>query len=334
MVKKRQGENIFGLHLGKIYKLDNRLYMIDELQNTYPIESLIFVNKYFNTQEGDLEYPRIWENKTEAIKETTGKTEPKEGDIVLFGFIGGSGKYPVILGSTLKISLFGDKYRSEFAGFLDMQEARHLIKENIKRKIELTEDKSGNFEKTITTYEDIENDGDPKEERGSCKLTVGKDGEIAIDLVELAEMTGTGNITLNLKGNDGQTNGNINVNFNGKLSLINTDDEGVANGNKIVIDNTDGEEKILVEDKHGNKYNSTKDGTVFTDVNGNTYTNNADGIKLEDKDGNIIEFRGATLSCLPKTMLNLGKAAAIAVNNFPACLFTGAPHSTSADVKA
>ena len=308
--------------------------MIDESQNVYPVKSLSFINKYFNGQEGDVEYPRIWEDSTETIKETTGKTEPKEGDIVLFGFIGGRVNFPVIFGSISQLNLFGDKYRSEFAGFLDMQEARHLIKENIKRKIELTEDKSGNFEKTITTYEDIENERDPQEERGSCKLTIGKDGEIVLDIAEIAEMTGTGNITLNLKGNDGQTNGNINVNFNGKLSLINTDDEGVANGNKIVIDNTDGEESISIEDKHGNKYNSTKDGTVFTDVNGNTYTNSADGIKLEDKDGNIIEFKGATLSCLPKTMLNLGKAAAIAINNFPACLFTGAPHSTSADVKA
>ena len=209
MVKKRQGENIFGLHLGKIYKLDNRLYMIDERQNTYPIESLIFVNKYFNSRESDLEYPRIWENKTEDIKETTGKTEPKEGDIVLFGFIGGNGKYPVVFGSTLKISLFGDKYRTEFDGFLDMQEARHLIKENIKRKIELTEDKFGNFEKIITTYEDIVNEGDPKEERGSVGFTVGKDGEIEINITEIAEKTGTGNITLNLVGNNGQINGNI-----------------------------------------------------------------------------------------------------------------------------
>jgi len=341
MIIKRQGSKSYGLHIGRIYKQDNFVYMIDEEQNIYPFESLIFTNKYFNINEGDLEYPRVWERKTENIKETTGKTAPKEGDIVLFGFINGRVNYPVIFGSILHINLFADpsknkegKYRQEFSDFLKMQESRHLIKENIKRKIEYIEDNAGNIENTIKTYEDIENEGDPQEERGTIKLVIGKNGEITLDIQEVAEKTGTGNIILNLKGNDGQVNGNITLNFNGKLALINTDDEGAANGNRIVIDNTDGDEKILIEDKHGNKYNSSKDGMSFEDANGNKYSNSADGIKFEDKNGNIIEMKSGSLECLPATMLKLGKAAAIAVNNFPACLFTGAPHSTSTDVTA
>ncbi|HCL00770.1 MAG TPA: hypothetical protein DHW42_11780, partial [Candidatus Marinimicrobia bacterium] len=268
MVKKGQGDNIFGLHLGRIFKRNNLVYMIDEDQNTYPIESLCFLNKYFNSQGGDIEYPRVWEGTTEKDKEATGKTEPMKGDIVLFTFIKGMARYPVILGSISQLNLFGDQYRAEFEKFLEMQEKRILIKENIKRKIVRGEDGFGNIEKTVTTYEDKENwaDENVQEERGSIGFTVGKDGEVEINITEIAEKTGTGNITLNLRGNDGQVNGNVNLNFNGKLNLINTDDEGIPNGNKIEIDNTEGEEKINIEDKHGNKYNSSKDGIVLEDT--------------------------------------------------------------------
>jgi len=276
VVKKLKGVNTFGLYIGQLFKNGNEIFLIDEMRNVFKIGSLSFLNKYFNANEGDIEYPRVWEDKTEQIKATTGKTEPKSGDIVIFGFIGGRVNYPIILGSISQINLFGDKYRSDFEKFIDMQEARHLIKSNIKRKIEIEEDNEGKHEKTITTYVDIANEGDPQEERGTIKLTIGKDGEIVLDIAEIAEKTGTGNLTLNLKGNDGQTNGNVTLNFNGKLSLINTDDEGAANGNKIVIDNTDGDEKISIEDKHGNKFNSTKDGItidVVGDVNVNASGN-------------------------------------------------------------
>lgn len=311
MAKKGQGDNIFGLHLGRIFKRNNLVYMIDEDQNTYPIEELCFLNKYFNSQEGEVEYPRVWEDTTEQIKETTGKTEPKKGDIVLFTFIKGMSKYPVILGSISQLNLFGDKYRVEFEKFLDMQEKRILIKENIKRKIVEKEDGFGNIEKTVTTYEDKENwaDENVQEERGTIDFKVGKDGEIVLDITELAEKTGTGNITLNLKGNDGQVNGNINLNFNGKLNLINTDNEGIANGNKIEIDNTDGEEKINIEDKHGNRYNSSKDGIVVEDTNGNRYTNDSNGVKIEVIGDANIEASGNALIAAKDTRIGSSGAA-------------------------
>jgi len=324
MVKKGQGDNIFGLHLGRIFKRNNLVYMIDEDQNTYPIESLCFLNKYFNSQEGDIEYPRVWEGTTEKDKEATGKTEPMKGDIVLFTFIKGMARYPVILGSISQLNLFGDQYRAEFEKFLEMQEKRILIKENIKRKIVRGEDGFGNIEKTVTTYEDKENwaDENVQEERGSIGFTVGKDGEVEINITEIAEKTGTGNITLNLRGNDGQVNGNVNLNFNGKLNLINTDDEGIPNGNKIEIDNTDSEEKINIEDKHGNKYNSSKDG-VKIKVVGDANIEASGNALITAKDTRIGSSGAAQSVCLKglvdwllthKHMGNMGAPAPV----FPA----------------
>lgn len=287
------GFNINGLHYGRLVKSDENVMLVDEARNKYPIESVLFLNRFFNPQEGDIEYPRVWEGITEKIKETTGSTAEKEGDIVVFAFAGGRVTYPVVLGSISQSNLFGDKYRADFSGFLDMQEARHLIKANIKRKIEYNEDKSGNIEKTITTYEDIANEGDPQEERGAVHFSVTKEGEVIIDITEIKDKTGTGNITLDIKGNDGQTNGNINLNFNGKLNLVNTDDDGAPTGTKLTIDNTIGAERIDFEDINGNKINITVDGMEMTDLNGNIYTMDSGGITLMNKDGKKIIMSGA-----------------------------------------
>lgn len=267
MVKKEQGSYITKLHIGRIYRKGELVFLIDENKNSYPVNSLLFLDKFFNPQEGDIELPKVWEDQTEEIKEFTGSTKPTEGDTVIFGFSEGKASYPIILGSVIQLRLFGNtdigKYRDDFLSFLDMQEKKVFIKENIKRKIVEKKDGYGGIERSITTFEDIEKEGDPQEERGTINFSISKEGDIQLDITEILEKTGKGNIVLNLKGNDGQANGNFTFNFNGKLNLINTNDEGNPTGTKISIDNTKGREKIEIEDVHGNKYHTTKDGTLI-----------------------------------------------------------------------
>ncbi len=89
-------------------------------------------------------------------------------------------------------------------------------------------------------------------------------------------------------------------------------------GHKIIFDDREGQEKIQIIDKNNNKIVMSENG-----------------IKLEDKYGNIIDMNMQFLDIIPQMVCRLGgNVATVNVNNFPACLFTGAPHSTNTKVKA
>lgn len=51
-------------------------------------------------------------------------------------------------------------------------------------------------------------------------------------------------------------------------------------GNKIKLNDKDGEEAISIEDKSGNSYISNKDGIIIKDVNGNEIVMAKDGVKV------------------------------------------------------
>lgn len=314
MVKKEQGNYITKLHIGRIYRKGELIFLIDENKNSYPVNSLLFLDKFFNPQEGDIELPKVWEDQTETIKEFTGSTKPTEGDVVIFGFIEGKASYPIILGSVIQLRLLGNadigKYRDDFLSFLNMQEKKLLIKENIKRKIVEKEDGYGKIERSITTFEDIENEGDPQEERGTINFSISKEGDIQLDITEILEKTGKGNIVLNLKGNDGQANGNFTFNFNGKLNLINTNDEGNPTGTKISIDNTKGEEKIEIEDVHGNKYHSTKDGVKILVV-GDADIEASENAVIKAKNVNVEASGNALIGAKDTKIGSLGASQAV-----------------------
>lgn len=72
--------------------------------------------------------------------------------------------------------------------------------------------------------------------------------------------TGTGNIALKIMGTE--NNGNIKLEMNGKFLLKQIDNEGNLIS-KVYLDNTKGNEKTIVSDKHKNKLELNKDGAII-----------------------------------------------------------------------
>ena len=81
-------------------------------------------------------------------------------------------------------------------------------------------------------------------------------------IVVLQGKENNGNFYLKLIGDDNQVNGNVKVELNGKYVLNQVTDEGEVFA-QILMDNTSGDEKIQVKDKHKNYLLMNKTGTVI-----------------------------------------------------------------------
>lgn len=103
-----------------------------------------------------------------------------------------------------------------------------------------------------------------------------------------------------------------------------------SKGSCIEIEDKDSEEVFIIKYADGSKNNTVtmdKDGIVVVDANENKIIMNQDGMTLEDKNKNKIELNATAINVFPATQCTIGSGAANPINNFPACLFTGAPHA-------
>jgi uncharacterized protein involved in type VI secretion and phage assembly len=103
-------------------------------------------------------------------------------------------------------------------------------------------------------------------------------------------------------------------------------------GNSIEMEDKDNEEVFIIKYNDGSKENLVtmdKDGIRIVDANQNKITLDTNGTVIEDKHSNKIEMSSASINILPAVQCNLGDSPINLVNNLPACLFTGAPHSIS-----
>ncbi len=100
-----------------------------------------------------------------------------------------------------------------------------------------------------------------------------------------------------------------------------------AVNNHIVTMNKDG---IHVADgANGHEIVLNDKGISITDgvSAGNKVLMEQSGVTVQDKNGNKIAMNAQAINIIPAGKCNLGSSAAVAVNNLPACLFTGAPHA-------
>jgi hypothetical protein len=113
----------------------------------------------------------------------------------------------------------------------------------------------------------------------------------------------------------------------GKEMIIivqNTDDKR----RNVVTMNKDGIKVQNIDDTKRNVITMNKDGIEITDAANNKIKLDQNGTVIEDKNQNKIEMNATAINILPASVCNLGGPTAVnLVNNLPACLFTGAPHS-------
>jgi hypothetical protein len=76
---------------------------------------------------------------------------------------------------------------------------------------------------------------------------------------------------------------------------------------------------VDIKDRYGDECKTTSSGITITTQFGDTITIDSNGIQIAPATGRF---------------LNLGANPVQFCNNFPNCLFTGAPHSSSKDTKA
>lgn len=86
-------------------------------------------------------------------------------------------------------------------------------------------------------------------------------GNIFIFLLGKPE-SDSGNLSVKIIGDNNQKNGNVKLQFNGKLSLDQISDNGEINS-QLFFDNTEGDEKISLVDKHKNKLILNKKGSIL-----------------------------------------------------------------------
>lgn len=101
-------------------------------------------------------------------------------------------------------------------------------------------------------------------------------------------------------------------------------------GNSIEMEDGDNQEVFIIKYNDGSKTNIVtmdKEGIAIVDANQNKITLDSNGTVIEDKSGNKVEMNSTAINILPATGCNLGNSPVNMVNNFPACLFTGAPHA-------
>ncbi|MGA9407361.1 MAG: hypothetical protein WBW71_09545, partial [Bacteroidota bacterium] len=155
-------------------------------------------------------------------------------------------------------------------------------------------------------------------------------GNLNLNLTGKNTDTGTGNVNITVTGKD-NTQGQINLATNGPIGLKQVDKDGKTL-NEITMSPT-ADIALEITDQYKNDLQIGKDGINIVDANKNSLAATNNGIKTTDKNGNVIEMNSSELNIVPKTLCNIGSNPTQLVNNFPVCVFSGAPHSTSTDVK-
>jgi len=253
------------------------LFLQDSDRNIYRLSQVALASYAFNDRDGIKRFPRPWEfgEKGEVLK---------QGDTVLIYFRQGDMNSPIVFGSIEPVNVH-DFLQTDRKN-LDRRSERW---ETLDRIIEKEDDGKGNLSFEVKALDPEADENTTIEDRilGSLKVALSKEGELDLDLSQIAGKTGTGNINLNLIGNDGQANGNLILNFNGKLKLQNIDDEGNVT-QSIGIDNTEGNEKVEIRDTYSNKIITDKSGVTIIDTNQNQMVTDTDGVRISDKKDNEI----------------------------------------------
>jgi hypothetical protein len=188
------------------------LYLFDDYARIFhPIEKVSFLQRISNAIEGENLYPRPFiteqtdeEKKIKGYK--LGSIILSTGDKVEIAYVNGSIFNPLVRGS---IKPFGSFYQNNFL---------------------LTKPEEWEQEKKRLENEDY-----------SIEYKDDSHGEITLDIIAKAKDStkknqgGTGNVTINLVGTD--SNGNINLNLNGKAILIQKDKDGKTS-QRLLLDNT------------------------------------------------------------------------------------------------
>ncbi len=113
----------------------------------------------------------------------------------------------------------------------------------------------------------------------------------------------------------------------GKEMIIIVQRSGDKKRNVITM-NKDGIKVQHIDDTKLNVITMNQDGIEITDRAKNKIKLDQSGTVIEDKNQNKIEMTATAINILPAVECNLGGPTAVnLVNNLPACLFTGAPHS-------
>lgn len=111
-----------------------------------------------------------------------------------------------------------------------------------------------------------------------------------------------------------------------------------SDGSYLIIDrtiNANGKIEILDKQANGdNKITLDANNLKLQDLNGHQMTMNSTGLELKSSFGDVIKMISGQMEISPANFCKLGTTGSISVNNYPNCLFTGAPHSTNTKIKA
>ncbi len=163
---------------------------------------------------------------------------------------------PYLIGENGEIKEYGANVLYSFANSTDM----NIIVFGVLHYLNMEcSDPNARFERT--DYSEFEKKRNSKNSNKRYFLAEDdREGNITIFLE--GKDDGAGNIKIKVIGKDAQKDGNITLEMNGAFTInqINEKDEIQA---QIIMDNTDGDEKIILIDKHKNMFKTQKDGTII-----------------------------------------------------------------------
>lgn len=109
-------------------------------------------------------------------------------------------------------------------------------------------------------------------------------------------------------------------------------------GSYLIIDRAiDGNGKIELLDVQAggnNKITMDASNVRIENVSGHLINMSSGEIRLQSSFGDVIKMVSGQMEISPAVFCKLGTPGSINVNNYPNCLFTGAPHSTNTKIKA
>ena len=196
----------------------------------HEMASVSFLWNVANELEGKKKFPRPFIYEKKSADAQAADVLISSGDKVAILYANGSIYTPLVIGSIESIAT----PRQHKDLFIDP--------ENLDRQIERYENADYLFE--------AENDG-----RGALKFRIeGKEAEGGND-------GGTGEITIDVVGTKGA--GKVTLNASGVLAMNQKNDKGET-VQRFTLDNTTDGESITLEDVHGNKIETSKDGIKNT----------------------------------------------------------------------
>lgn len=224
-------------------KDENQLIFCDENGKYYKFENVFGLSNERNYENGIKDLPRPYIMVKNEIKEV--------GDNLLYTFIDDANQNILILGSMTnwKLDAFDPLLKVDTTKKEGLGE-KYISRNNKQRFFSIREDAKGNFTITI----------------------LGKNDK---------DLSGSGNLSIKVKGTD--QSGNVNLTMNGKFAITQTqmDGENEVVVAQLLMDNTKEAEKIKVIDKYKNRIEMTKDGIIVQDKTKNKIEMNKNGVIVE-----------------------------------------------------